>query len=322
LLRGLRKTSVAASATGSAGANGAPAAVFMGPRGGMQRIVDELVNVLSGVADLRTDAVVSALEPCRRQPRGSVDGVPLPVDGVRVTLAGESESYEFDGVIVATSAGVTAGLVQPHAPRAAETLRALKYASVAQTALAYDPADLPPLPDATGFLVPRPEGTVMTACTLLDQKWPERRAALGDDERSEPIVSGSAGAGFAEDGVDGEDLRHAVVIKCSAGRIDDHRIDDLDDHDLVATLHHELSEIIGPIKASPIARRVFRATGGLPQYEPGHLDRIDAVVADVAAAAPAVSLTGAAYRGTSVPICIREGRAAADAQLARLLPPA
>jgi oxygen-dependent protoporphyrinogen oxidase len=288
----------------------------------MQRIVDELVHVLSGVADLRTDAVVTSIEPCQRQRRGTVGGVPLGVDGVRLVVDGEAEPYEFDGVIVATAAGVTARLVRPHAPRAADALASLKYASVAQTALAYDPADLPPLPTGTGFLVPRPEGTVMTACTLLDQKWPQRRQALGDDPYSEPVIAGSAGAGMVEDGVDGDDLRHAVVIKCSAGRIDDHRIDDLDDHDLVAALHHELSEIIGPIKAPPIAHRVFRATSGLPQYAPGHLDRVDDVVREVAAAAPAVSLTGAAYRGTSVPICIREGRAAADAQLARLLPPA
>ncbi|MEN0015465.1 MAG: protoporphyrinogen oxidase [Solirubrobacteraceae bacterium] len=386
LLRGLRKTAPPAAPAGAA-----PKPVFMGPRAGMQRITDELVAVLSGVAELRTGTVVERIEPCSRGPRGAVDGVRLTVRAAAPAGSApgaaadpSTETLDFDGVILAVPAAVAAGLVAPHAPAAAATLSELRYASVVQTALAYDPADLPALPSGTGFLVPRPEGTVMTACTLLDQKWPERRAALeaataglpevghgvgvgagttanagpadagigavgvagaagagigavGASGPGEPVhgavddpahglhahePAGSAGAGVVADYVDGDDLRHAVVIKCSAGRVDDHRVDDLTDDQLVDTLHEELTAVLGPITGAPIAHRVFRVRGGLPQYAPGHLDRIATATAEVAGTLPGLTLTGAAYRGTSVPVCIREGRAAADAQLARLLPPA
>ncbi len=347
LLRGLRKTAPPAPAPG------APVRpVFMGPRAGMQRIVDALVGELSEVAELRTGVAVTGIESVERGPSGLPGGVRLTVGpaGVesRTVSAGPSGGpsrvdpfavlaepavLDFDGVIIAIPAGPAAHLIGPHAAQAATTLLELPYATVAQTALAYDPADLPDLPTGTGYLVPRPEGTLMTACTFLDQKWPERRGVgqvgAGVDPASHATAAdGAASTASGRPGArspvpTSEQLRKAVVIKCSAGRIDDTRGDGLDDIALVSTLHGELAEQLGfDSRTRPIATRVFRARGALPQYAPGHADRIDGVLADVARVLPAVTLTGAAYRGTSVPICIREGRAAADAQLARLLPPA
>ncbi len=177
------------------------------------------------------------------------------------------EVLEADGVILATPAAVTADLVAAHQPGMAATLRDLRYASVAHTALAYDAASLPPIPAGTGFLVPRPEGLLMTACTFLDRKWPERRAV------------GAASGG------DADPHHEAVVIKCSTGRIDDDRFTRLTDEQLVATLHGELSRILG-VRAEPLASRVVRVHGGLPQYEPGHPARIDAATVAARAALP------------------------------------
>lgn len=311
LLRGLRKTAPPQPEPGT------PARpVFMGPRAGMERIVEALVRSLDGVADLRLGTAVGALEALDRGPAGGAGGVRLHLEsdpghagqaGAGAAPAASTGSLDFDGVIVAVPAGKAAALLRPHAAAASDTLRALRYASVAQTALAYDPAGLSELPAGTGFLVPRPEGTVMTACTFLDQKWPERRSAKPGPAR--PL---------------GSDHRDAIVIKCSAGRIEDDRIDHLTDDELVDTLHRELARIIPglPAAARPVAHRVFRVRQGLPQYEPGHPERISAAVAEVASVLPALTLAGAAYRGTSVPMCIRDGRAGADAQLARLMPAA
>lgn len=276
LLRGLRKTAPPAPPAGAP-----PAPVFMAPRGGMQRLV-EAVSIAA------TDAGVDFLTGT------SVTGIADGGDGVLVTLA-DGSTIDAHGAVLATPAAAAATLLAPHAPGAARTLRALAYASVAHTALAYDPADLPELPAGTGFLVPRPEGKLMTACTFLDRKWPERRA-VGDDA---------------------DPLAHAVVIKCSTGRIDDARFEQLTDDELAAALHRELSEILG-LHAVPLASRVVRVRGGLPQYEPGHPERIAEATEEARAALPAVRLAGAAYRGTSVPLCIRDGRNAADDELRRL----
>lgn len=286
LLRGLRATAPPPPPAGAP-----PRPVFMAPRGGMQTLSTAITTALidAGV-HLRTGARVAQLEP--------VDGS----DALRLHLA-DGEVIEADGVLLATPAGVAAELVAPFVPEVATTLRALRYASVAHTALAYDPAALPPLPAGTGFLVPRPERQLMTACTFLDRKWPERRA-----------VGAASGAGD-------DPLRDAVVIKCSTGRIDDDRFTTLTDEQLVATLHGELTRILG-FRAEPLASRVVRVHGGLPQYEPGHPSRIDAAMVATRDALPALSLVGAAYRGASVPLCIRDGRAGADEQLRRLGVPA
>jgi protoporphyrinogen/coproporphyrinogen III oxidase len=285
LLRGLRKTAPPAPEPGAA-----PRPVFMAPRGGMQSLAAavERAAVEAGV-HLRTGARVDRMEAVESAASG---------DPLRLHLA-DGEAIEADGVILAISAHAAAQLIAPHAPAAARTLCHLSYASVAHTALAYDPADLPPLPAGTGFLVPRPEGRLMTACTFLDRKWPQRRAVT------------------EEQGGPADPLAHATVIKCSTGRIDDVRFADLSDEQLVATLHGELARILG-FTARPLASRVVRVSGGLPQYEPGHPERVAVATGEVRQALPGLSLAGAAYRGTSVPLCIRDGRGAADDQLARL----
>ncbi|MEH3054093.1 MAG: protoporphyrinogen oxidase [Patulibacter minatonensis] len=291
LLRGLRKTAPPAPPAGAA-----PRPVFMAPRGGMQVLSTRLAAALVelGVV-VRTGARVERIEPLDRGPHP--DDAPL-----RLHLAG-GESLEADGVILTTPAPVTSDLLASQAPGAAATLRGLRYASVAHTALAYDPAALPAaLPAGTGFLVPRPEGRLMTACTFLDRKWPERRAVGAAEQQREGIV---------------DPLSGAVVIKCSAGRIDDATFQGLSDEQLTAALHGELAELLG-ITAAPLASRVVRVDRGLPQYAPGHPARIESAMLEVRDALPGLALAGAAYRGASVPLCVRDGRTAADEQLGRL----
>jgi protoporphyrinogen/coproporphyrinogen III oxidase len=62
--------------------------------------------------------------------------------------------------------------------------------------------------------------------------------------------------------------------------------------------------------------RVSRWTASLPQYRPGHLDRVATLEADLAEAAPGLAAAGAWARGIGIPACIRAGRAAARGLLA------
>ena len=59
--------------------------------------------------------------------------------------------------------------------------------------------------------------------------------------------------------------------------------------------------------------RVTRWLDSFPQYRPGHLDRVDAIDADLASSARGLAVAGAALRGLGVPACIRQGAAAARA---------
>jgi oxygen-dependent protoporphyrinogen oxidase len=62
---------------------------------------------------------------------------------------------------------------------------------------------------------------------------------------------------------------------------------------------------------------VYRWGGALPQYAPGHRERVAALRAGLEARPP-IAVAGAAYDGVGIPACIASGRAAAEAVLSRL----
>ena len=64
-----------------------------------------------------------------------------------------------------------------------------------------------------------------------------------------------------------------------------------------------------------MAVHVQRWGGGLPQYAPGHLDRVAAIEQDLPAG---LAVAGAALHGVGVPACIATARAAAERVAAAL----
>ncbi len=52
--------------------------------------------------------------------------------------------------------------------------------------------------------------------------------------------------------------------------------------------------------------------GALPQYTPGHLDRVVAARSALRAAHPTLRLAGAGYDGVGIPVCVRSGETAAE----------
>ena len=225
--------------------SGAP--VFLTVRSGLGAAVDELAARLP---DVRTSFPVRSLD-----------------------------DLDADAVIVATPAFAAAQLLRPVAPAAAAELDTIEYASVVLTLLSY-PADAVGRPlDGSGFLVPRHEGRMMTACSWASSKWPQW-------------------------GREGE-----VLFRVSAGRAGDDGAVLMDDDDLVARLHGELSEAIGLRAAAPTSTHVARWPRSFPQYAVGHLDRVARIES---ALPPHIAVAGAAYRGVGIPACIASGKAAAE----------
>jgi oxygen-dependent protoporphyrinogen oxidase len=154
----------------------------------------------------------------------------------------------------------------------------LGYASVALVAMA-----LPPdtdLPELSGFLVPATEGTLVKAATFVTRKWP-----------------GLAG--------------HAapVIVRASLGRAGEEDRLQHDDAVLAAQALAELGALLGRPLPAPAASWVQRWGGGLPQYRPGHVER---VAGTRAALPPGITLAGAAYDGVGIPACVASGERAAD----------
>ena len=106
------------------------------------------------------------------------------------------------------------------------------------------------------------------------------------------------------------------MLRCSAGRYGDDRAVDLDDADLVGRLHGELTAVLG-LGAPPVERLVVRWPRSFPQYEVGHLARVDRIDAALAGL-PGLVAAGAAYRGLGLAACVRQAEQAATEVLSAL----
>jgi oxygen-dependent protoporphyrinogen oxidase len=106
-----------------------------------------------------------------------------------------------------------------------------------------------------------------------------------------------------------------VRLRVSLGRFGEAATLRVDDAELVARARADLATLHG-ITADPVAVHVQRWGGSLPQYAPGHLDRVAALEAAVAEV-PGLEVVGAALHGVGVPACVGTARAAAE-RLARV----
>jgi protoporphyrinogen/coproporphyrinogen III oxidase len=238
----------------------------------------EAVAKASG-ADVRVNAMVRALQ--------------RTATGWRLTIgsAADPEYLDADAVILATPAAPTARLLKGTASAAAAQLEQIPYASMAIVTLAFRAEDFP-AQQRSGYLVPAVDGRAVKAATFSTVKWPHLAKAAAD--AGSPVH----------------------IVRCSVGRSGDVAVLQRDDDDLAALAAAELADSIG-ITARPVAQRVTRWGGGLPQYNVGHLDRVARIRAAVAAQ-PGLAVAGAAYDGVGIPACIATARSAADQIIAHL----
>jgi oxygen-dependent protoporphyrinogen oxidase len=119
------------------------------------------------------------------------------------------------------------------------------------------------------------DSILATAITFLDRKWPW----------------------YAHDGLS--------YIRVHAGRIDDERALALDDAQLVERLTDDLVQVLGRFP-TPVATYVQRWPHALPQYTPGHAERV--MTARAALGREHIYLAGLAYDGVGVPATIGSAR--------------
>ena len=185
---------------------------------------------------------------------------------------------DADVVVLALPGAPASRLLRSCAPRAAAALAAIPYASVAVATFVYRDVALPA---GSGFLVPATQGRLIKGATFASRKWPH----------------------LARPGLS--------VVRCSAGRSGEAESLQRPDRELLGVLAAEFAEATG-VLARPVAARLTRWGGALPQYRPGHAD----VVAAVRESLPrGVVLAGAALDGVGIPACIRSARRTAGEAL-------
>ena len=101
-------------------------------------------------------------------------------------------------------------------------------------------------------------------------------------------------------------------MRASVGRYGEEAHLQRPDADLAATVHRELSAVLGTPLPAPVDGHVQRWGGALPQYAPGHADRVAAARTALRAAHPTLVLAGAGYDGVGIPVCVRSGETAAE----------
>jgi oxygen-dependent protoporphyrinogen oxidase len=208
-----------------------------------------------------------------------VAGVSTRDKSVMVELA-DAESVPADAVVLATPDFVTARLLQLTLPDVAAELAEVPYASVVLVSFAVRTEAIGSQLDGTGFLVPEREGLLLSACSWASSKW----SHLAGDP---------------------------VILRASAGRITDDRATTTGDDELVDALLADLQLTMG-VTGPPQAVRVSRWPRALPQFAPGHLDRVVGWQSELAARLPGVALAGAGISGLGIPACIRRGTEAAE----------
>ena len=232
--------------------------------------------------------------PLFRRPRGGmrrlIDALEASlgeriVTDTEVVTAGPGEVRLRDGVepvdavVLACRSRAAAAILAAAAP---PELRRIRSVSTAVVFLVYPSGTADALPDGTGFVVPRGEAP-MTAATFLSRKWPDE--AFQD----RAVVRCYIGGDGAEDVVQEQDL------------------------DIVDACARHLSALLD--LPAPAASRVHRWPGAMPQYEVGHLARVQAIHRGLPAG---IFVVGCDLDGVGVSDLIRAAGETAERVLARV----
>lgn len=256
--------------------------MFITLQDGMAELVDALVARLTAAgAKLLLKQTVVALrvrQTATTQPFGWIYDLTLETGAV----------VSADAVVLATPAFVSADLVRPLSPLAAELLEAIPYASTATVSLAYAAGTLGAEISGFGFVVPRAEKRALLAATWTSLKWPHRAP------------------------------ESQFLVRCYLGGMGRDAMLQEDDPGLIRRVRDELRSMAG-ITGEPVYAEVNRWPRGMPQYTLGHLDRLETIQRSLDRYSGLV-LAGAAYRGVGIPDCIRDGMEAA-AKVVGLLTP-
>lgn len=228
-----------------------------------------------------TEALASALG--RERVRLGTPATSVIGDGDAYRVRTDDEEIPADAVVFATPAFVTEQLVSDLAAQAVPELAGIPYVSTAVVLLVYPEGTGQRLPESSGFVSPRGR-LAITAATLVSRKWPD------------PSFGTRA------------------VVRCFIGAWGMEESLALPDDELIERVDDQFAEIFD-LSARPDAAEVVRWPRAMPQYEVGHLDRIDRIEA---AMPPGVFVVGQAFRGAGIPDCVRQANEIADRVLAAL----
>jgi oxygen-dependent protoporphyrinogen oxidase len=234
-----------------------------------------------------TDATIAALQrtPELVELRAGARVVALERGDPWSAVLADGERLEADSIVLGCPAFVAAELVREHSPQASEKLAAVRYVGTGTVSLAYPSPDIARAKaGGFGLVVPMSEKRPINAVTYSSIKFDHR----------------------APDGY--------VLLRAFFGGSRSPKSMELSDEELLATVRHELSRLLG-IDGEPLFHRIYRWPRSNPQYDVGHLER----VAEIERELPlGIFVTGSPYKGVGLPDCVKQAQETAHAVAAGL----
>lgn len=159
--------------------------------------------------------------------------------------------------------------------------------TVATVSFVFDEGQISKEFTGTDFVVSRKSDISITSASFLNRKWPN-------------IVPA------------GKEL-----IKLYVGKVGDEAIVELSDKEIEKVVLQDLHRLIG-LTGAPSSMVVTRFKNAIPQYIVGHAERIRSVKEKLYEVYPTVRVAGNSYDGISLPKCISQAEANAEALLNEL----
>ncbi|MCI0711516.1 MAG: protoporphyrinogen oxidase [Chloroflexi bacterium] len=200
----------------------------------------------------------------------------------------EDDSYDLmldDGtvlnahqVVMAVPAYTAAELLEPMTAGAARILNEIRYVDTGTITLAYEAGELNHPLDGFGVVIPISERRNINALTWTSTKFDHR-----------------APEGYQ-------------LIRAFVGGSRTPEMVNKPDEEILQIVRNELHEIMD-VTAEPIFHRIYRWPQSTPQYDVGHLERVEAIESRLPFG---IFLTGSPYRGIGMPDCVKQGKQTAD----------
>lgn len=266
--------------TANAGTSGARYSLFLSFDRGMQLLTDTLSRRISELANAQSLGNPVVLN-------SQVQSLELSDQSEtkrwRIGTS-SSEPLTADAVCLALPAFASARLLRNVDLQLATEVEGIPYASSATINLAYRREDISHRLDGFGFVVPFIEGRSVIACTFSSVKFARR--APKDHVLLRVFVGGALQPEMAE----------------------------LQSDQLLSRVKSDLRDLLGT-KGDPLFHEVSRWEKSMPQYQLGHLAKVQRI-RERADSIPGLVLAGNAYSGPGIPDCIGNAEEAVDTLLA------
>ncbi len=188
----------------------------------------------------------------------------------------DGNEEKADAVVLAIPSYRAASMLAVNDPETSQAFESIPYAPIAVACLGFPKSAVKHPLDGFGFLIPRDQGRRLLGSIWVSSIYPEH----------------------APEG--------HVNLRCMIGGARDPDILNHSDESLQEIVLDDLKPILG-IEAEPTISRIYRYAKGIPQYNLGHLDRIERIERKLWNS-PGLFITGNAYYGIGLNDCCREAK--------------